>query len=78
MLEKIIAFFINFLILSSPDDWMIGVFKSARRRKFRNPLRELEIAQNHFNFCEPEYTSAAIFELLAAENKLKSGGRVIV
>lgn len=52
MLQKIIAFVINFLILSSPYDWLMDIFKDARQRKFLNPLRELEIAENHFNFCD--------------------------
>lgn len=71
MLQKIIAFVINFLTLSSPYDWLMNIFKDARQRKFHNPLRELEIAENHFNFCEPEYTSAAIFELCEAESGVK-------
>lgn len=71
MLKKIIAFAINFLTLSSPYDWLMDIFKDARQRKFLNPLRELEIAENHFNFCEQEYMSAAIFELCVAESRVK-------
>ena len=71
MLEKIIAFFIDFLVLSSPCSWMMDILKDARRHKFCNPLRELEIAENHFNFCEQEYTSAAIFELCEAESRVE-------
>lgn len=39
MLQKIIAFAINFLTLSSPYDWLMDIFKDARQRKFLNPLR---------------------------------------
>ena len=72
MLQKIIAFVINFLTLSSPYDWLMDIFKDARQRKFLNPLRELEIAENHFNFCDQEYASEAIFELCAAESRVKT------
>lgn len=70
--SKIIAFAINFLTLSSPYDWLMDIFKDARQRKFLNPLRELEIAENHFNFCEQEHMSAAIFELCVAESRVKT------
>lgn len=72
MLQKIIAFAINFLTLSSPYDWLMDIFKDARQRKFLNPLRELEIAENHFNFCEQEHMSAAIFELCVDESRVKT------
>ena len=72
MLQKIIAFAINFLTLSSPYDWLMDIFKDARQRKFLNPLRELEIAENRFNFCEQEHMSAAIFELCVAESRVKT------
>lgn len=72
MLQKIIAFAINFLTLSSPYDWLMDIFKDARQCKFLNPLRELEIAENHFNFCEQEHMSAAIFELCVAESRVKT------
>lgn len=72
MLQKIIAFAINFLTLSSPYAWLMDIFKDARQRKFLNPLRELEIAENHFNFCEQEHMSAAIFELCVAESRVKT------
>lgn len=70
MLQKIIAFVINFLTISSPCGWMMDNLKDTRKYKFYNPLRELEIAENHFNFCEQEYMSAAIFELCAAESRV--------
>lgn len=73
MIQKIIAFVINFLTLSSPCGWMMDILNDTRKYKFYNPLRELEIAENHFNFCEQEYMSVAIFELCAAENKIRAG-----
>ena len=36
----------------------------------REAVQELEIARNHFENCESEYVSAAIFELMAAESRL--------
>lgn len=79
MLQKIIAFVINFLTLSSPCGWMMDILKDARKYKFYNPLRELEIAENHFNFCEQEHMSAAIFELCVAESRVKTlmGGALL-
>ena len=40
--------------------------------KYCNPLQELEIAQNHFENCDPEFITAAIFELCAAESRVKT------
>lgn len=36
----------------------------------REAVRDLEIARNHFENCEPEFVSTAIFELMAAESRL--------
>ncbi len=33
----------------------------------RDALRDLEVARNHFENCDPEFITAAIFELNAAE-----------
>lgn len=33
-------------------------------------LRDLEVARNHFENCDPEFITAAIFELNAAESRL--------
>lgn len=33
----------------------------------REALRDLEVARNHFENCEPEFVATAIFELNAAE-----------
>lgn len=79
MLQKIIVFVINFLTLSSPCDWMMDILKDTRKYKFYNPLRELEIAENHFNFCEQDHMSAAIFELCSAESRVErlTGGVIL-
>lgn len=79
MLQKIIAFVINFLTLSSPCGLMTDILKDTRKYKFYDPLRELEIAENHFNFCEQEYMSAAIFELRSAESRVErlTGGVIL-
>ncbi len=36
----------------------------------REAIHELEVAQNHFDHCDPEFVDAAIFELNAAECRL--------
>lgn len=36
----------------------------------REALRDLEVARNHFENCDPEFVDAAIFELNAAECRL--------
>ena len=33
----------------------------------REAIRELEVARNHFDHCDPEFVDGAIFELNAAE-----------
>lgn len=37
---------------------------------FKGDLKELEIAWNHFEFCEPEYIDRAIDDLRNAEEAL--------
>ena len=44
----------------------------------RDALRDLEVARNHFENCDPEFITAAIFELNAAESRLNAARRVIV
>ena len=44
----------------------------------RDALHDLEIARNHFENCDPEYVSAAIFELNAAECRLDAARSVMV
>lgn len=78
MLQKIIAFVINFLTLSSPCGWMMDILKDTRKYKFYNPLRELEIARNHFENCDPAFITAAIFELNAAECRVDAARRCVV
>ena len=41
----------------------------------REAVQDLEIARNHFENCEPEFVSAAIFELMAAESRLEAARR---
>lgn len=44
----------------------------------RDALRELEVARNHFNYCEPDFVTAAIFELNAAEHRVDAARRCVV
>lgn len=41
----------------------------------REALRDLEVARNHFENCDPEFVTAAIFELNAAESRLDAARR---
>ena len=41
----------------------------------REALRDLEVARNHFENCEPEFITAAIFELNAAECRVDAARR---
>lgn len=38
----------------------------------KDALRELEVARNHFENCDPEFITAAIFELCAAESRVET------
>ena len=80
MLRNIIAFVTALLALSSPVNLMVGILEAAKTpvSKFYSPVRELEIAENHFNFCDPEYIPAAIFELNAAEHKISAFQREVM
>lgn len=40
-------------------------------------IRELEVARNHFDHCDPEFVDAAIFELNAAECRVDAVRRAI-
>lgn len=44
----------------------------------RDAMRELEVARNHFENCDPEFITAAIFELNAAESRLDAARRCVV
>lgn len=41
----------------------------------RDAMRDLEVAQNHFEHCDPEFITAAIFELNAAECRVDAARR---
>ena len=40
-------------------------------------LRDLEVARNHFENCDPEFVDAAIFELNAAECRVDAIRRCV-
>lgn len=42
--------------------------------RYRQALREITIAQNHFEFCEPDYIDCAIDDLVHAE---KTSDRIL-
>ena len=44
----------------------------------KDAMRELEVARNHFENCDPEFITAAIFELNAAESRLDAARRCAV
>ena len=44
----------------------------------RDAMWELEVARNHFENCDPEFITAAIFELNAAESRLDAARRCVV
>lgn len=44
----------------------------------RDAMRELEVARNHFENSDPEFITAAIFELNAAESRLDAARRCAV
>ena len=44
----------------------------------RDAMRELEVARNHFENCDPEFITAAIFELNAAEYRVDAARRCAV
>ncbi len=41
----------------------------------RDALHDLEVARNHFENCDPEFVTAAIFELNAAECRVDAARR---
>ena len=43
----------------------------------RDALRDLEVARNHFENCDPEFVTAAIFELNAAECRVAAARRCV-
>lgn len=40
-------------------------------------IHELEVARNHFEHCDPEFVTAAIFELNAAECRVDAARRAV-
>lgn len=36
----------------------------------RRAIRDVEVARNHFNWCDEEYVEAAAYQLAAAETRL--------
>ena len=70
MLRKI-AEYVKKLFRLEPTPATVNTLKDA--------MRELEVARNHFENCDPEFITAAIFELCAAESKVKAlmGGVVL-
>lgn len=69
MLRKI-AEFIKKIFCTEPVATTVNTLRDA--------LHDLEIARNHFENCDPEYVSAAIFELNAAECRLDAARSVTV
>lgn len=70
MLRKIVDF-IKEIFWTEPMVSTANTLKDA--------MRELEVARNHFEHCDPEFITAAIFELNAAESKVKTlmGGALL-
>lgn len=64
MLRKIVNF-VKKMFWTEPMVSTVNTLKDA--------MRELEVARNHFENCDPEFITAAIFELCAAENKIRAG-----
>lgn len=69
MLRKI-AEFIKKIFRAEPMVSTVNTLKDA--------MRELEVARNHFEHCDPEFITAAIFELNAAESRLDAARRCVV
>ena len=70
-------------IKSPTEEWVrwLGIPECEARigaiPKYCNPLQELEIARNHFENCDPEFITAAIFELNAAECRVDAARRCV-
>lgn len=69
MLRKIIDF-IKKVFCTEPMTTTVNTLRDA--------LHDLEVARNHFENCEPEFVTAAIFELNAAECRLDAARRAMV
>lgn len=66
MLRKIVKF-VKKIFTLEPIPTTVNTLRSA--------LRDLEVAQNHFENCDPEFVTAAIFELNAAESRVDAARR---
>ena len=68
MLRKI-AEFVKKIFCMEPIPTTINTLRDA--------MRELEVARNHFENCDPEFVTAAIFELNAAECRVDAARRAV-
>lgn len=68
MLRKI-ADFVKKMFRMEPIPTTVNILREA--------LRDLEVARNHFDNCDPEFVTAAIFELNAAECRVDAVRRAI-
>lgn len=66
MLRKIVDF-AKKILWTEPMVSTVNTLKDA--------MRDLEVARNHFENCDPEFITAAIFELNAAESRLDAARR---
>ena len=69
MLRKIVDF-VKKILWTEPMVSTVNTLKDA--------MRDLEVARNHFENCDPEFITAAIFELNAAESRLDAARRCAV
>lgn len=69
MLRKIVNF-VKKMFWTEPMVSTVNTLKDA--------MRELEVARNHFEHCDPEFVTAAIFELNAAECRVDAARRCMV
>lgn len=68
MLRKIVDF-VKKIFRVKPIPTTVNILREA--------LRDLEVARNHFENCDPEFVDAAIFELNAAECRVDAVRRAI-
>lgn len=68
MLHKIVDF-VKKIFRMEPIPTTVNILREA--------LRDLEVARNHFENCDPEFVDAAIFELNAAECRVDAVRRAI-
>lgn len=68
MLRKIVDF-VKEIFWTEPIPMTVNTLWEA--------LRDLEVARNHFENCDPEFVDAAIFELNAAECRVDAVRRAI-